>query len=48
MTDSEFRIWLKGFCAALNGGPPSEEQWRQIILRMNMTESTCFPYNSNT
>lgn len=38
MTLNEFRAWLEGFEAAMNGNPPSAEQWATIKAKLAKVE----------
>ncbi|MGG7534643.1 hypothetical protein [Rhizobium sp. 12,4] len=38
MTLSEFKAWLEGFEAAMDGNPPSAEQWAAIKAKLAKVE----------
>jgi hypothetical protein len=39
MSLNEFKAWLEGFEAAMNGNPPSAEQWAAIKAKLAKVEA---------
>lgn len=38
MTLNEFKAWLEGFEAAMNGNPPTADQWSAIKAKLGKVE----------